>query len=1597
MNCCNHRKLRGPRHAGAFGLGMVMLFGLGLGSVGLGQDLLITEFMADADFGLLDEDGESQDWIEIHNPNAFEMALTGWSLTDDVTDPTRWTFPGGSIGPRGFVLVFASGKDRRDPSGEWHTNFKLERDGEYLALIRPDGLTPSTEFSPAFPPQVAGASYGLGMAEERLTLVPPSAAGRARAPAAGEWGDGWESPAYDDSGWNAVQMGIGYERPEAVGGDPEPEVADVTQPGDVIYPTSYNSPGNEGVELAIDDNTATKYLNFDKLYAGFTVTPGVGATVVVGLRVTSANDAPERDPVSFTLEGSNDGVQFTEIARGALPDFPARFHPVEVRFENSQSFRSYRLLFPEVRNAASAVAVQVSEVELLGTVGRPPAQFAEFIGTDIEGWMYGSRTTVQVRLPFVYDGETPLNDLFLNVRYDDGFVAYLNGTEVVRANAPTGLAYNSVAASDRARSEATQPEAFAMADWVPLLVPGQNVLGFLALNNQADSLDFLLSAELANVRATVGAPGYFATPTPGDFNAASSQGRVAEPVPSVGRGFIPAPLDVVLSSATPGAVIRYTTDGSAPSETAGELYTGAIRIAGNVPLRAIACKEGWLPSPVATHTYLYLPETVAQSDAGALARGFPSAWGSIAADYGMDQRMVAPGGQDQYGGVYAEAIQADLLALPSISLVMDPDDCFGALGIYSNPENRGDAWERPVSFEIIDPARPGEGDLQVDAGARIQGGAFRRFDLTLKKSFRLVFRREYGPGMLDYPLFGEDAAGQFNTFILRANSNDAWPWGGGNALYVRDAFAMETARAMGIVASHTRFMHLYLNGLYWGLYNPVERPDSAFSASYHGGDRATWDALNQDGLVDGTPDAWNQMLGVLGEDMSSNEVYQRIQGRNPDGTLNADHPNLLDVDNMIDYMIMNLYIGNADWPHRNYWVGRDRAGTAGFQFYPWDSETALGMSGVTADRTGVDTAVARPYAAARANADFRMRFADRVHRHFSEGGVFYVNPDQPAWDPAHPENNPSAARFVALAAGVEAAIVAESARWGDQKDTGPFTRDGNWAPSRDNLLQNYFPQRSAIVLDQFRAAGLYPTIGAPVFSPRGGSLEAGETVTLSAPAGTIYYTTDGSDPRQPVEIEVVAERTLISGGMTKRVLIPTTGNGGSALGDSWRLGPTGFDDSLWTSGTGGVGYDTGTEYNSYIGIDIREDLYQKAGSVYVRVPFHCEAAGLDALNAMTLRVRTDDGFVAYLNGVEIASLNAPGTLAWDSFATGNNPDEAAVVYRAFDVTSHLSALRAGENLLAIHGLNVSLGSSDFLLDAELEAAQQRQVGGGEITASVYTGPLQLEDLTRIKARALQGAEWSALSEATFLVGHPRLVISELNYHPADPTPEELAAGFGNDEDFEFIELYNAGDGSADLRGVRFVDGVEFDFATASVTHLAPGESLLLVRNRAAFEFRYGPGLPVAGEYSGKLSNAGEWIEAVDASGQSLLGFAFGTTPPWPTSPDGGGFSLELPDPTADPSAAASWQPSLVQGGTPGAGRSAGQLWIDQVRIEASSLTLGFQARAGRTYEVRRRSDWNDAWMPLKTVPAAAVAGLQEVTLALDPLEPQVFFQLVELP
>lgn len=747
-------------------------------------------------------------------------------------------------------------------------------------------------------------------------------------------------------------------------------------------------------------------------------------------------------------------------------------------------------------------------------------------------------TSAYTRFVFNVPDPDAFDALNLEMIYDDGFVAYLNGELIESANAPENPGWNSAAGNINRGDDVVLADyvAFDVSEHLDLLQAGANVLAIHALN-QPNSSDMLMIPRLTATAASVSMPrvaGYFATPTPGAPNGEVFLGIVEDTAFSVDRGFYSSPFEVEITTPTPGAKIVYTTNGSAPTVdsnlniTNGLLYAGPVSISKTTNLRAAAFKLGFAPTNIDTQTYIFTSDVIRQTQQSALAAGFPASWGARAADYGLDPDVIGP--NDRFGGVYAALIEDSLKAIPTISLTLNNADFFGPTGIYSNITGEGVAWERPVSAELIFP--DGSDGFQIDAGLRIHGAASRT--LSKKNALRLLFKSDYGASKLDFPLFGEDGVDEFDTIVLRPHFNDGWGWdgAGGDPLYARDQWFRDTQAAMGQPSARGNVVHLYINGLYWGLYNPSERPDDSYAAETFGGDKSEYDVVSHDGLQDGSIDAYNAMIAKAQAVNSAsgvaakNAAYELLQGNRPDGTDDPAAEDYLDVDNYIDYMILNQWGGNNDWPDRNWYANRRRgASSEGFKFFAWDSEISLDLSDRTSlveNNLGKTTGAAQAYGLLRNYEEFRLQFADRIHEHLFNGGALYVNPAAPSYDPSHPENNVPAARFAALADRVYESMVAESARWGDQHVSFPRTRNIDWQNSLNYMLGTYFRDRPDIVLNQWRTAGLYPTTDAPEFlvngaRQHGGATDAGAMLgVLNSNAGSpgvVYFATDGSDPR----------------------------------------------------------------------------------------------------------------------------------------------------------------------------------------------------------------------------------------------------------------------------------------------------------------------------------------------------------------------------------------------------------------------------------------------------------------------------------------------------
>lgn len=1097
------------------------------------SDVVISEFMASNGTGLTDEEGDHSDWIEIFNSGDQTVHLGGWHLTDDSEDLQKWVFPPLDIGPQGFLVIFASSKDRRDPSSPLHTNFNLNAAGEYLALVPPNSLTPVTEFNP-FPQQERDISFGTGQSVSTRTLLASNAVNRYLVPSNDSLGVTWTHPDFDDSSWSNGRTSLGYETSisgfsatyvkaniavgqlstaENILQNPDLQTVKIMDNPSVInyfgtggtghYSNNVAFPGHDpgqDVEDFVMEITGTITIP-----SSGTWTFGVNSDDGFGLDIGEQRVAyPEprgpadtlgaftfNQPGSYPLRlvyyerGGGAGVEF--FAAQGLHDF-----------WNETDF----ILVGDIANGGLEVRSLPA-----GNQGNPGT--GSSFATDVRSVLFEKNSSLYVRIPFDLADPENIDSLSLRTRYDDGFAAYLNGTEVARRHAPIPLDWDTTA---------TEPgtggwEVIAIDGASTLLIEGENVLALQGLNTSADDVDFLLDVELQEYNVDQGLSHYFAEATPGAFNSSGFFAFVKDTKFSVDRGFFDEPFDLVITTDTADATIRYTVDGTAPTLTNGQIYSDPVRISGTTTIRAAAFKDGFEPSNVDTQTYLFPEDVIRQSPNGEPPPGWPSSWGSNTVDYGMDPEVVND-------PAYRDTIADDLKSIPTFSIVMKLEDLFDrGTGIYANPSQDGREWERPCSVELIHP--DGTEGFQINAGIRIRGG-FSRSTSNPKHAFRLFFRNEYGAGKLRYPVFGEDAVDVFDGFDLRTFQNYSWSFqGDGRGIFLRDQVNRDMQLAMGHNAERGDFYHLYINGIYWGLFNTCERPEASYGETYYGGDKEDYDVIKVEAgpytinATDGNLDAWRELHVLTGRGFANDASYQRVLGNNPDGTRNPEYPVYVDAPNLIDYMLIILYGGNLDAPisnflgntrPNNFFSVKNRNLPMGFHHFVHDAEHTL--LNVNENRTG-------PYPAGQDfqhfnpqflwqelldNAEFRVKVADHIHKHFFNDGVMTA------------EN--IAEMFMERKEEIHRAVVAESARWGDSKRTRPFTRDNEWLNAINTVLNTFISRRSDIVVNQLRQDNVYPDLDAPSFNQHGGPVSPGFELSITGPStAAIYYTLDGSDPR----------------------------------------------------------------------------------------------------------------------------------------------------------------------------------------------------------------------------------------------------------------------------------------------------------------------------------------------------------------------------------------------------------------------------------------------------------------------------------------------------
>ncbi len=583
-------------------------------------------------------------------------------------------------------------------------------------------------------------------------------------------------------------------------------------------------------------------------------------------------------------------------------------------------------------------------------------------------------------------------------------------------------------------------------------------------------------------------------------------------------GFYTNVFAVTLSSSTPGATVYYTLDGSEPTPHHGTAYGEPLQVSGTKIVRAVAHAPGKWVSAIAARTYVFTGQVPNQSIPSGATPEWDAGDSTVPADFAMDHTVANEA-----------ALNRSFGSIPSLSLLMDPADLFGEAGIYDADTSQGN--EREVAGELMYPGgREGVAfHCAVEPHSRFyEGGSEGGPKVNRKRSLRLAFKSEYGDSKLRFPVLesapcnSAGAARKFDRLVLRAGSNMSYAGvARGSAewtVYARDQWGRDTQTAMSGVGVHGTYVHLFLNGLYWGLYNLSERPDAWFGSTYFDGEKEDWYAHNHNGPV-----------GDYAEFPSSGERWEALMDMCDNDPLDFTVPanyvqaqEYLDMPTFCDYVLTWWACGGGDWDEvsaiycNNFFALNRNESTTPIRYFCWDMELAWYNSTITGEGGRVHPAFLSPgttehgrvvagvFRALWHNEEFRMLFADRLYAHVRDGGALTDAACQRRWRE--------------LCNFIEEAVVAESARWGDaggREET--LTRGAHWYEARNYVLGLMDGNVASLLISCRRNTvhgyPLYPIIDPPTleFTEVNGGAEY--TVTLTCDAGQIHYWIDGGDPR----------------------------------------------------------------------------------------------------------------------------------------------------------------------------------------------------------------------------------------------------------------------------------------------------------------------------------------------------------------------------------------------------------------------------------------------------------------------------------------------------
>jgi hypothetical protein len=934
--------------------------------------VIISEFMASNSHTLADEDGDYSDWIELFNTGSSSADLTGWYLTDTTNDLRHWKFPAVKIAPGEALVVFASNKNRKTLGAPLHTNFKLTGDGEYLALVEPDGVTVASQFGPEFPVQVPDVSFGIGITLQEQELIGESAIIKCLVPSNDLPPEIWGAAEFDDTDWKPAVNGIGYPGPapakpetaytdavlklnplgfwhldETTGGAGAKNVGSAGATLDLIYSVSmaFNQISLRPPQFGgFDSNNVSPKFDGIKNLAASSASPlngrssfgmcgwikpgttrlsraglwGQHGAIEFGfdeptvLQLWTANGGSVRANYLYPanewhfLAATGDGDSLRIFIDGALISEGGQ--PTTDYGDSTGKFAIDLGVFAATDNGFVGQIDEVAlfendlsqdEVFALYLAGSSPIRsYAELLRTDITDDVKGFGSSVYVRIPFDLAANRNFNYLTLNLNYDDGFVAYLNGVEVARKNAPVDVAFNSSATVERPGASGLQTEEINLSEWKGLLVSGKNILAIHLLNAAADDPDLLLKATMTGTVAQFPdqstAWRYFTQPTPGEINGPGA----TDLGPLVYQSdFAPQfPRDADDISVT--AHVRATF-------AAINSVSLTYRIGTNITETTLAMSDDGQHQDRAAGDGVFgavIPANVAKN--GQMVRWFITATdsaGHVTRWPSYTDKKNSP----QYLGtmVIDTAVQS---ALPVLYwFVEKPSAADNTTG------TRCAVYFNGVLYDNVFVGEHGQSSLGFP-----------------KKSYNFNFNTGY-----HFAYTNKATVGKFNLITTWADK-----------AHVRNILSYDTFHDAGSPYHLAFAVRVQRNGAFFSDAHFVEDGDSDFLSRIgldsHGAlykmystfDSATSNVEKKSREFEGNTDLANFLAGL------------RLSGTNKAAYI-YDNVNIPEV---VDYLAAMIITGNVDCCHKNYYFYRDSEGTGEWQMLPWDVDLSFGRNWTSA-------------------------------------------------------------------------------------------------------------------------------------------------------------------------------------------------------------------------------------------------------------------------------------------------------------------------------------------------------------------------------------------------------------------------------------------------------------------------------------------------------------------------------------------------------------------------------------------------------------------------------------------------------------------------